>query len=552
MSRPRSHSNPGALELIERAVHLLRGAPAAAWAAYALGTLPFVLGLLYFWAEMSQGAFARRRCGPESLAMAGLFLWMKCWQSVFCRRLLDHFTGAASAPWGFRRVCNLIVVQGATQPFGLLLLPLAATIIVPLGWTYAFYQNLTALGEGQGEVRPALKKASSLALLWPGNNHLVLLILSLFGLFVWLDVVVGMVAVPQLLKMLLGIETVFSRSGAAAYFNSTFLAATLVTAYYCVDPLSKAIYVLRSFQGASLATGTDLKVELAAFRRAARTAAVAVILLFASTGGARAADPARAAAQAGAAAPSISPPDLNRSIEQVLKRDEFTWRMPREPENLNDAQMNWFARFIRDSANALADGMREAWHAWKKVRDWFEKLWPASKESTTTERGSGVDWANLLRWLMVILIIAISSVIAILIFRLWKQKRPRKVVLAQAMPASPDLADENVVASQLPEDGWLKLARELLDKGDRRLALRAYYLASLAHLAEREMIAIAKFKSNREYETELRRRTRALAELHLAFAENVGIFDRVWYGLHEVTQDALFQFQSNLERIRAC
>ncbi len=107
-------------------------------------------------------------------------------------------------------------------------------------------------------------------------------------------------------------------------------------------------------------------------------------------------------------------------------------------------------------------------------------------------------------------------------------------------------------ANQLPEDGWLKLAAELLHKGDLRLALRAYYLASLAHLAAREMIAVAIFKSNRDYEMELRWRNRALTDLHAAFAENGMIFDRVWYGLHEVSTEALGQFQSNLERIRAC
>jgi hypothetical protein len=114
------------------------------------------------------------------------------------------------------------------------------------------------------------------------------------------------------------------------------------------------------------------------------------------------------------------------------------------------------------------------------------------------------------------------------------------------------LNDENVVADQLPEDGWLKLARELMERGDLRLALRALYLASLAHLAQREFISVAKFKSNRDYEVELRRRTRALPDLQGAFAENVGIFDRVWYGLHEVSRDVLEHFQANLERIKAC
>jgi hypothetical protein len=56
----------------------------------------------------------------------------------------------------------------------------------------------------------------------------------------------------------------------------------------------------------------------------------------------------------------------------------------------------------------------------------------------------------------------------------------------------------------------------------------------------------------REYETELRRRARALPDVQDAFGQNVPAFDRAWCGLHVVTRDALREFQSNLARIRAC
>ena len=108
-----------------------------------------------------------------------------------------------------------------------------------------------------------------------------------------------------------------------------------------------------------------------------------------------------------------------------------------------------------------------------------------------------------------------------------------------------------LLADQLPEEGWLGLAREMMARGDLRLALRAFYLAGLANLASRGLIAIAVFKSNREYEAELRRRARVQPVTQTAFSQNVAAFDRAWYGLHEVTQEALQEFQSNLERIRS-
>jgi hypothetical protein len=116
----------------------------------------------------------------------------------------------------------------------------------------------------------------------------------------------------------------------------------------------------------------------------------------------------------------------------------------------------------------------------------------------------------------------------------------------------PDLSDENLGAEQLPEDGWTKLARELLAGGDLRLALRAFYLASLAHLAQRNLIKLEKFKSNREYERELNRRAHSLPALLGAFGQNVSVFDRSWYGLHEIDSELVSEFAANLERMRAC
>jgi len=85
-----------------------------------------------------------------------------------------------------------------------------------------------------------------------------------------------------------------------------------------------------------------------------------------------------------------------------------------------------------------------------------------------------------------------------------------------------------------------------------RLALRAFYLAGLAHLGYRELIRIARFKSNREYEFELGRRARNREELLEAFAQSVKLFDRVWYGKHDVSPGDLRSFQAALERITTC
>ena len=136
---------------------------------------------------------------------------------------------------------------------------------------------------------------------------------------------------------------------------------------------------------------------------------------------------------------------------------------------------------------------------------------------------------------------------------MWRRRRlATREVVAEAIQPVPDLTDENVGAEQLPEDRWLTLARELAGRGELRLAMRAFYLASLAHLSARGLIGLARFKSNRDYERELGRRGRAFPELLATFTGNVGVFDRVWYGLHEVNAPLLEEFAARVERIRAC
>jgi hypothetical protein len=140
--------------------------------------------------------------------------------------------------------------------------------------------------------------------------------------------------------------------------------------------------------------------------------------------------------------------------------------------------------------------------------------------------------------------------LVLLIYRLWLRQRQPTLIASEPIQPVPDLADENVGADQLPEDGWTKLARELLERGEFRLAMRAFYLASLAHLADRNLISIARFKSNHDYERELRRRAHSFPDLLATFGDNLTLFERIWYGLHDVNGETVQYFAANVEKIK--
>jgi Domain of unknown function (DUF4129) len=252
----------------------------------------------------------------------------------------------------------------------------------------------------------------------------------------------------------------------------------------------------------------------------------------------------------------VSASELNQSINEVEKEAQFAWRMPREVEDESSkASSSWMARTLRAGAEAIVNGLKWAGHSlWESARWIGRQLRRLGPEERTAgfSSGSGFAWGQFLQILLLILITVIASLLAVLIYRMVRRRPRMPVVMTEIVQAKPDLNDENIAADQLPEEGWLKMARELIAQGNFRLALRALYLAGLANLAARELISVAIFKSNREYEDELRRRARANAETLHAFSENVAVFDRVWYGLHNVTAGTVQEFESNLERIRAC
>ncbi len=124
---------PGPLELIEEAVHVLRLSPWAVLSGYYLGSLPFLLGLLYFWADMSRGSTAYERCAPAAFVVSVLFLWMKTWQVVFARQLKAQITGRPAPAMTLSGFFRTAVNQTILQPSALFLLPLSLLVVLPFG-----------------------------------------------------------------------------------------------------------------------------------------------------------------------------------------------------------------------------------------------------------------------------------------------------------------------------------------------------------------------------------------------------------------------------------
>jgi hypothetical protein len=531
-----------AIDLLEEAVRLLRRAPATALIAYYIGAVPCMLGALYFIADMSRSAYAADRLFESAAAMAGLYLWMKCWQTVFTSRMSAELLLKEAPEWTPGRVARMALAQIAVQPTGLILRPAAMSLLLPAVFTEIFYQNITVLGDGeQHGLGELLRQAYAQCRLWPKQSHVAAVVLAAFRFFVWLNVCLAIRMAPLALKSLFGVESVFSQNP-LGMFNATFFAASFAGVYLCLDPIRKAFTVLRCFHGSSLRTGGDIEVQLKRVRlsRPAAAAVGALLLLF---GACSAPMPTNAAMKE---EPKVNAQDLNRSLNDVLERREFAWRAPRERTALpkEDEKM---------AKNAETWAQRMAWKTGRWMRPLIEKIlrWLFEDEKNKT---SNHDWLSMLssvRFLFIVLLGAAAVFLLILVVRA-RRGSPASEARAEPLASQPDLSLENVTADQLPEDGWLNLASELMQRGELRLALRASYLASLAHLGQREFIRLARHKSNHDYDRELQRRARSQPELLAAFGGNLDAFERAWYGEHPVTPETLSDFSEKLQTIRAC
>lgn len=136
MSRELKSKGRPALEILEQAMNLLRNAAAGTIFSYLVGSVPFLLAVLFFFSEMTRNPFADERLAWESLAVAALFVWKRIWQAVFAAQLHEQLSGRG---FEMRNLPRLIAVQCALQPLRMIALPVSLLMTLPFGWVVAFF-----------------------------------------------------------------------------------------------------------------------------------------------------------------------------------------------------------------------------------------------------------------------------------------------------------------------------------------------------------------------------------------------------------------------------
>ncbi len=503
------------LDLLEQAFGLLRRVPASAWLVYFLGTGLFTTSFLFFWEEMTRSPIAAERVGAEALLTAAALLIMFATQAIFSIRLRQVLE-----PDEETDLPRLILLQCLIQPTKLFVLPAAAIALLPFAGTAAFYQHFAALRAADVvNWRVAFGQAWRLTQRGTRQTWAALGLFTIFGLLVWVNLFALLAILPQLSHMLLGIESDFSRAGVNFVFTGTFFRISMAVTYCVLEPLWRAAQVLRSFEGESTTTGADLRRSLRRF-----TSVAALVVCFSAY-----------------AEQPIPPPQLEQSIDQTLQSPEFAWRNPRA---IQKPQVPGWLEALQNGTRAI---FRSINHGLRSFFDWLENLVDRRVQlpGKTAAPTGGLRTSS---YLVIALCVAL---ILGLVIRQWRAK-PAVVAEAESISAAlVELADETVLPTDRPEDEWTLLGRDLMAKGETRLALRALYLGCLAHLARQQWIQVHRGKSNLDYLGELRRRAKGYAGVESSFIDNLHLYERSWYGEHLATPETIEQFRANVERIKS-
>jgi hypothetical protein len=529
-----SLTREGPVDVLESAVGVLRQAGLNTLVLHWAGSVPFALATLVFWKQATDPHLSDARCALDALALAAMLIWMNCWRAVFAGRVRRQLSGASLQRRTRGELFRLVVVESLACGTKLVVLPMSALIVFPLPVVIAFYRNIAALADCQSdEPRATLARARQLARVQPELSWLTIPLLLFLGLVVCLNMVAVIGAAPQLVRILTGYESTFSRSGIYFVSNPMFWMLALSSTWVLFDPFVQTVYCLRCYQAEARGTGEDVRAGIRRLRECLEMPVAIGLVLIALTASAL---PCRA---------DVPPATLEKAAATAAHAAEYDWRLPPPPDTVRDTP------WIVSVTDRILASIKSFTEAIGKLLDRFFS-WLSDKLGGGPQQQNGALPVRGMHWTLYALLALVALAGIVVAIRMVRARRAKEDgdAAGEAVP-SIRLDADDLTADRLPEEQWLALAERALAEQNPRLALRAFYLASLAWMGRSEYISIHPGKTNREYELELRRRLRTFPEARALFGANVVAFERAWYGLHEVAAEEIGDFRARMGRMKS-
>jgi len=233
---------------------------------------------------------------------------------------------------------------------------------------------------------------------------------------------------------------------------------------------------------------------------------------------------------------------LSRAVAEVSRLDRYRWRY-REKKVTPDKKKGFIVRMIEDLLRTLGNWLKPAGRFIERVmmriikflrKLFFSRKWKMNEPAETY-------WADL--WPALVIIITVVTFLIGIIYLFWQHHKDKVTVIQGKKRGIPDLTKEEVDATELEENEWIRLSNELKAKGDLPCALRSAFLAILSFFHRNGYLVFERYKTNYNYLTELSGNTRDNTALVDGFRACIEIFERTWYGKYPVTLDTLERFE---------
>ena len=554
-----------ALEALERGFALFRSTFAwEAWRYYS-GAAPMVLCFIPMWVVNGQIRLSDGALLVEAALVTGAYL-VRVWSvSSYMQRVREcafgvprpaHEGASAKLAAMGRLLAWKIVLSAAAL--------VALTTVAGASWCYSACQFASLEAREDGSKRHSIGGCLALASQWFGGGLLLFLMLFPLWIAVWLNGFIVALLVPQLLHSIFGMNTLLSTPmGMFALFRSSaFWLSLFAGAWLALDPIVKCSFVVIHQHLQSRHEGDDLRSLLASLPReqqkktqmiastaaGGRVAIGALVLLAAILAGTSPMASARAAQASLTRSSTGTPADtareaqiqkLRRALDEESRRAIYRWHDAEHP-----SPPTWFDKLMDKIGHRIE-------RAWDAVQEFFRKLWPRGL-NLSPGKGKQGTWKlkDLRLWLTLIVILTIGA--GAVLFWLRRREAAAQLSIPLAIAPLPDLSD-SAEGSEHSEDEWFALADRLEREGDFRLALRSVYLGLLAGLAQRDWLTIRRDRTNRDYLNEFtrrwRRRPQAALEQRIEIPEklrgSLRQFDRVWYGSHVPTPEAVATYRQD-------
>lgn len=176
----------------------------------------------------------------------------------------------------------------------------------------------------------------------------------------------------------------------------------------------------------------------------------------------------------------------------------------------------------------------EAWL--KRFLEWLESFFPKFTPPEGAADGASAI-AGVLQWVLIIAVILVLGFVLYKLLPLFTTRLRRSV---------PEERHERVILGEkIGEDRTSEdlfgEAERLAREGDIRGAIRKGYVALLCEMSDRNLIGLARHKTNRDYLRDVRSRR----EIHDRMTGVTGKFERHWYGAEAARPDDWEEFRQS-------